>query len=234
VLESVIKNPKSQEWTFSRMSSDEFSPHAYFLRVLHYWWVVLLATLLGGAFGYIFFHLHPPVYEATATFFVTLDLNTFPHLGTRQDLIQYNEDMALNTTEGALLATQTLDQVVSLAKDTGDAFTVRDLLKNYTIERKHDIWELRFRNQDPAVSQAIVNIWAQAGYQEMLRWQATGLAPGYVIFQAPTTASLPEQPILYGRNNLMLAGALIGFIIGIFISVWISRVPKTATRMAAE
>ncbi|NJD59757.1 MAG: hypothetical protein C3F13_07680 [Anaerolineales bacterium] len=216
------------------MSSDEFSPQAYFLRVLQYWWVVLIATLLGGAFGYLFFHLHPPVYEATAEYFVTLDLNSFPHLGMREDLIQYNEDMALNTTEGALLATQTINQVVSQAKDAGYLFTVRDLLKNYTIERKHDIWELRFRNPNPAVAQAIANIWALAGYQEMLKWQATGLAPGYVIFQAPTPASLPEQPILYGRNNLMLAGVLIGFIIGIFISVWVSRVPKTATRMAAE
>src|SRR5512137_1266632 len=137
------------------MTSNEFSPHTYLLRVLHYWWVVLVATLLGGAFGYIFFHIHPPVYEATATYFVTLDLNTFPHLGTKEDLIQYNEDMALSTTEGALLATDTLNTVVSQAKAAGFPFTVGDLLNNRTIERKLDTWELRFRDQDPSVAQAI-------------------------------------------------------------------------------
>ncbi len=208
------------------MTSSEFSPHSSLLRVMHYWWVVLIATLLGGAFGYIFFHIHPPVYEATATYFVTLDLNTFPHIGTREDLIQYNEDMALNTTEGALLATQTLNQVVSQAQEAGFSLTVRDLLKNYTLERKHDIWELRFRSQVPSVAQAIVNIWAQAGYQEMLEWQAIGLAQPYVVFQAPSPALLPEQPVLYGRNNLVLAGAMIGFIVGIFISLWISHTPS--------
>ena len=94
------------------MTSNEFSPHEYFSRVMNLWWLVLLATFLGGAFGFIFFHLHPPVYEATATYFVTLDLNRFPIQGVREDLIQYNEDMALNTTEGALLSTEVLNNVI--------------------------------------------------------------------------------------------------------------------------
>jgi hypothetical protein len=216
------------------MSSNEFSPHEYYSRILHFWWVVLVATLLGGAFGLIFYYLHPPVFEATATYFVTLDLNRFPHIGTREDLIQYNEDMALNTTEGALLSTEALNAVVNKAKESGYSLTVRDLLKNYTIERKHDIWELRFRSQDPSTAQAITNIWAEVGYQEMLKWQATGMAPGYIIFQEPLLALLPESPVLYGRNNLVLAGALIGFIAGIFISIAFSHAPKARSTISAE
>ena len=179
------------------------------------WWLVLLTTFLGGLFGFIFFHLHPPVYEATATYFVTLDLNRFPIQGVREDLIQYNEDMALNTTEGALVSMEVLNHVILQVKDIGQSLTTKDLLDDSTIERKHDIWELRYRNQDPAIAQSIVNIWAQVGYQAMLSWQAAGLAPDYVVFQPPTLALVPQQPVLYGRNNLMLAGALIGFIIGI-------------------
>ena len=112
------------------MNSSEFSPSEYFSRVMAYWWVVLLATILGGAFGFIFYHLHPPVYEATATYFVTLDLNRFPTLGVREDLIQYNEDMALNTTEGALLSTDVLNSMVTQAQGLGQSLTVRDLLDN--------------------------------------------------------------------------------------------------------
>jgi hypothetical protein len=60
----------------------------------------------------------------------------------------------------------------------------------------------------------------------MLSWQASGKAPDYVVFQPPTQALLPQQPVLYGRNNLVLAGALIGFIAGIIISILISRLPE--------
>jgi uncharacterized protein involved in exopolysaccharide biosynthesis len=208
------------------LTSSEFSPYEYLSRVMAYWWVVLLATFLGGAFGFVFYHLHPPVYEATATYFVTLDMNRFPTLGVREDLIQYNEDMALNTTQGALLSTDVLNSVVVQAQGLGKSLAVRDLIDNSTIERKHDIWELRYRSQDPANAQAIVNAWAQLGYQAMLSWQASGKAPDYVIFQPPSQALLPQHPVLYGRNNLVLAGALIGFIFGIIISILLSHAPK--------
>jgi uncharacterized protein involved in exopolysaccharide biosynthesis len=207
----------------SHMNSNEFSPHEQFSRVMRYWWVVLLATLVGGAFGYLFFHLHAPVYEATSTFFVTLDMNRFPTLGIRQDLIQYNEDMALNTTGGALVSSDVLNEVLVQAQGQGIYLTAADLLDNYTIERKHDVWELRYRSQDPQFAQSIVNIWAQEGYQAMLSWQSSGKAPEYVIFQPPRLALLPQQPVLYGRNNLVLAGALIGFIVGILLSSQLSR-----------
>jgi hypothetical protein len=44
-----------------------------------------------------------------------------------------------------------------------------------------------------------------------------------VIFQPPRLALLPQQPVLYGRNNLILAGALIGFMIGILLSSQLIR-----------
>lgn len=208
------------------MTSNEFSPYKYFIHVLNLWWLVLLATILGGTLGFIFYQLHSPVYEATATYFVTIDLTRFPIQGVREDLIQYNEDMALNTTEGALLSTEVLNNVIMQAKTLGKSLTTKDLIQNSTIERKHDIWELRYRSQDPLDAQAIVNTWAQIGYQAMLSWQASGTAPDYVIFQPPTQALIPQQPVLYGRSNLMLAGALIGFIAGIIISTRLSRSPK--------
>jgi hypothetical protein len=217
----------------SSQDSKEFSPYEYFSRVISYWWVVLLGTLIGGAFGIIFFMLHPPVYEATATYFVTLDMNRFPTLGVRQDLIQYNEDMALNTTEGALLASEVLNQVVSRAQDQGINITLPELLDNYTIERRQDLWELRYRSQSPSQAQDIVTIWSQLGYEEMLSWQETGKAPDYVIFQKPSQVLLPQQPVVYGRNNLVLAGALIGFVVGVAFSVYIGR-PKQSHNSVSQ
>jgi len=208
------------------MTTNEFSPYKYFNHVLDYWWLVLIATILGGTLGFAFYHLHPSIYEATATYFVTIDLSRFPILGVREDAIQYNEDMALNTTEGALLSSEVINNVIIQVKTFGKSLTEQDLLQNSTIERKHDIWELRYRSEVPLDAQTIVNIWAQIGYQAMLSWQSSGKAPAFVIFQPPTPALIPQQPVLYGRNNLMLAGALIGFIVGIIISTCLSQAPK--------
>ena len=212
------------------MTSNELSPYKYFSRALNLWWLVALATFIGGALGFLFFHLHAPVYEATATYFVTIDLTRFPIQGVREDLIQYNEDMAINTTEGALLSNNTLNGVVSQLINLGISLTTRELIDNYTIERKHDIWELRYRSQDPEKARTIVNTWAQIGYQEMLSWQATGLAPAYVIFQPPSEALTPTQPVVYGRNNLMLAGAVVGLIVGIILTNRFSRSTKISTQ----
>jgi uncharacterized protein involved in exopolysaccharide biosynthesis len=200
------------------MASSEFSPIDNLHRILNRWWLVFISIFLGGVLGFAFFQLHHPLYEATATYFVTIDLSRFPIQGVREDLIQYNEDMAVNTTQGALLSTEVLDEVISAAKQEGMTLTRKDLLQNVTIERKHDIWELRYRSQVPADAQKIVNLWAQIGYQAMLTWKTSGLAPDYVIFQPPSPAILPQQPVLYGRNNLILAGALIGLIVGIILS----------------
>jgi uncharacterized protein involved in exopolysaccharide biosynthesis len=200
------------------MNSDEFSPYTYFTRVANLWWVVCVATLVGGALGFLVFHLHPPVYEATATYTVTIDLSRFPLEGMQADLIQYNEDMAVNSTHAALLSDAVLKEVSHQLIALNLPVHVGDLLKNYTIERKHDVWELRYRSPIPVEAQTVVNTWAQVGYQAMLSWQATGLAPDYVIFDPPSQAKVSTQPVLYGRNNLILAGALIGFIVGIFLT----------------
>lgn len=205
------------------MNSNEFSPYKYFTKILNLWWVVFLAAFLGGALGFIFYQLHPPVYEATATYFVTIDLTRFPLQSTREDLIQYNEDMAVLTTEGVLLSPEVLIDLINQLKTMGISLSTVDIYKNYTIERKHDVWELRFRNRVPQDAQTIVNTWAQIGYQEMIRWQASGKAPNYVIFQPPSLAFVPTQPVAYGRNSLMLAGVLIGLIIGIILTMQVSR-----------
>jgi hypothetical protein len=208
------------------MTSNEFSPYEYFNRVIGLWWLVALATFLGGAFGYLFYHLHPSEYEATATYIVTIDLNRFPFQGVREDLIQYNEDLAVNSTQNALLSQEVLDKLITQLKTLGISLTKNDIIKNSTIERKQDVWELRYRSQDPLVAQKIVDTWSEIGYQAMLSWQESGKTPDYVIFQSPTRADIPQEPVVYDRNKVILAGALIGFIFGILITTLISHSPK--------
>src|SRR5512136_376295 len=101
------------------MSTNEFSPYKYFSQLLCLWWLVALITFIGGALGFVFFHLHPAEYEATATYLVSIDLNRFPFQGVREDLIQYNEDMAVNTTQDALLSAPVLNAVLAQLKTQG-------------------------------------------------------------------------------------------------------------------
>jgi capsular polysaccharide biosynthesis protein len=206
------------------MNSNEFSPYDYFSRIVNLWWLVCLSILVGGALGFAFFQLHQPVYEATATYLVTIDLPSFPMQGMQTDLIQYNEDMAVNTTQGVLLSDAVINDLSTQLKTMGIPLTTGDILQNYTIERKHEVWELRYRSHVPSDAQTVVNTWAQIGYKAMLAWQATGLAPAYVIFHPPSSALLPNQPVLYGRNNLVLAGAVLGLIVGMVLSSRSARV----------
>jgi uncharacterized protein involved in exopolysaccharide biosynthesis len=205
------------------MQSDEFSPYLYLNRLVDLWWIVAIAAILGGLLGYIFHGLHPPVYEATATFDVTIDLGRFPIKDIREDMLQYNEDLALNTTKAILLSPVVLNQVVTSLNQQGLSIPVSVLVKNYTIERKHDLWELRYRHENPAIAQKIANLWADIGYQAMLSSQAAEKTPDYVVFQPPSPALLPQAPVVYDRNRLVIAGIILGFTLGILASSLVTR-----------
>jgi len=208
------------------MTTDEFSIYEHANRSLGLWWLIALAAIAGGVLGFVLYQLHPPLYEATATYLVIIDLEHFPLQGMDEDLVQYNEDLAVNTTQSVLLSTQVLDRVISQADASSRMITVDDLLHNYTIERKHETWELRYRNHDPQVAQSVVNTWAEVGYQAMLEWQTSGKAPDYVIFNSPTRALAPHEPVTYDRNKVVLAGVLIGFITGAILSNTAIHPPK--------
>ena len=200
------------------LNTDEFNLYLQFKQVLIYWWLVALATFLGGAFGFLFFHLQAPIYEASASYIVTIDASRFPFQGLKADMVQYNEDIAVNTTQDALLSKPVLESVITQAGSSGLTLTSAKLLQNSTIERKQEDWELRYRSQDPLEAQKVVNLWADTGYQAMLAWQQSGKAPAYVVFQPPSQADLPTEPVLYNRNRILLAAALIGFIVGVILT----------------
>jgi len=191
--------------------------------MIRLWWVIALSTFVGGSLGYLFHTLRPPLYEATATYVVTIDLDRFPIQDIREDMLQYNEDLALNTTKAILLSPEVQQVVLTELESQGISLTSSDLLKDHTIERKHDLWELRYRHEDPSIAHQVANTWADAGYTAMLAWQQAGKAPPYLVFNPPNPAEAPQEPVLFDRNRVMFAGAVIGFILGIVISGQISQ-----------
>jgi uncharacterized protein involved in exopolysaccharide biosynthesis len=189
----------------------EFDPIEHFQYSLRHWWLILAAALLGGVVGFLFSRMHPPMYEAVATFMVQVDVKYLTE--TENDL--YYVDMALASTEGALVSNAVLDAVYLEIARLGQPAPGWELLPNTTIERRHAYWELRVRHPDPAFAQAVVNMWSARGYQAMLERQAQGLAPIYVVYSPPTLAPQPLQPVYFNTNRLLLAGSLAGWLMAI-------------------
>ena len=194
---------------------DEFVPLDHFNRIMKFWWLLALITIVGGLCGYIFSRSHPSQYEAVASFFVTIDSTKMPELPN--DRYQYDEDISLAVTSAVLQSPEVLQATLAAAAAQGISLDEYTFRVQRSIERRHAFWEIHYRSLDPANAQMIVNLWAEAGYQTMLAWQKNNQIVNYVSFAAPTLSILPRKPVIYDRNKVMLAGSLIGFVIGIFV-----------------
>jgi hypothetical protein len=199
----------------------EFAPIEHFYRFLRLWWVLLVAALVGGLVGYFFSRNHPPIYEANATFSVNIDLDKVPQL----PLELQDEDLALSTTQAALMSPKVTNAVLAEAARLGYPMDITQLLANSSIERQHAFWVLRFRSADPNFAQTLVNYWATTGYQVMMYWQASGKSPAYVVYSPPTLSGIPTKPVNYGTNKLVLAGSLVSWFISLLLIEFIAGRP---------
>ena len=202
----------------------EFKPLDSFSYAINYWWLILVASLVGGFVGIVFSKSHPQEYRASAKFYVTIDKNIFDTLDLPIDQYQYNEDLALGST-GYTLQKNSVVQIVSenLAQ-MGLDLTPLALISNHRIERKQAIWELQYFDTDPDIAVQVVNTWAKIAYKVMLEDQNAGQIVDYIIFSPPNLAVKTDGAILYNRNSLILAGSLIGFVIIILIIEIMSQI----------
>lgn len=140
---------------------EPFVPLASLHNALRYWWIIVLLIVAGGLFGWLAFRANPPLYEASAQFSVGIDfIRTGP-------LTQYEEDVAINTV-GEILTSRkkegdVLPQVVEKAGAENIHTSVIELLKNSTVERKLNVWDLRVRNVDAKTAERIATIWMEQG-----------------------------------------------------------------------
>ncbi len=202
---------------------EEFFPLDEFSRLFRYWWLIAICMLLGGVAAFSFHQANPPLYEATATIMATIDLQTFPLQDVREDLIQYNEDMALAAIGGVLKSPEVTQALFAAAQSREISLDAVTLAQASTIERKHAIWEVRYRSSNPVIAQTVVNLWMEIGYEAMQTWQSDGRIAPFIILEAPIAAYLPAAPIAYQLSNLLLAGSSAGIILGLMITFLVSR-----------
>jgi hypothetical protein len=202
-------------------TSEEFIPMDYFSWVARWWWVAVLCAILGGFFGFLFSRLQPPVYEAQAVFTATLDYNKidFMHFPVTTPspykMTQYDEDLALSVVNASLVLV--IPQVVSFAQQNGINIDLPEFKILSTIERKNAFWDVRFRSNDPAVAQKIVNFWAQQGFADMQIKQNANKIPNYVLFDLVELADLPKVPAYFQTNSAVLMGGVVGLVLGFIL-----------------
>lgn len=212
------------------MENQEFSPRQSIERALMRWWIIVLATVLGGIAGWIFHLFQPPVYEATATITVTMEFNKW-------ELTQAEEDLAFNSAEDIITSTQVKNQIIAEASTDGFPMDIYQLQQRMYYERKLSIWELHIRDRNPKLTAVLANIWADKALEvlnaalghalkaDALEYQISGMAKN---LSTPDKAQEIQVAIKDWISELIQERSLSGGIISVM------TFSKTGTAIAPE
>lgn len=218
---SSVSDRKIEDLTKTGLAQDEFVPFEHFARMMRKWWAIVLVAILGGLTGFGVHQFQPPLYEAQATFLASIDFNKVDLLHppaptpAPYQFTQYDEDISLVVVESSLR--YVVPQVVEYARTIGLQVDSNTLLNQTTIERENAYWMLRFRSTDPVKVQKIVDYWADLGFADLQAKQKAGQLPSYIFFDLIQKADLPGSPRYFRTNVFVLAGAVIGLLVGVVL-----------------
>jgi hypothetical protein len=136
------------------MKNQEFSLYESMQRALARWWIMVILMIIGGIAGWIFHLFYPPVYEAKAVITINMDFEKRP-------LTQYEEDTAFTAAGAIITSSSVKNLVIAEAQVNGYSIDLSRIQGHFYLEGKQSVWELRVRDQDPKVSAALTNIWAE-------------------------------------------------------------------------
>jgi uncharacterized protein involved in exopolysaccharide biosynthesis len=200
---------------------DEFELLGTFNHLLRRWWIILVIAIVGGLAGLGVSMMLKPLYQAEGIINASIDFTeiNFDDLVDRYGdpvvFTQYDEDLALQVVQR--IAFSRSDDTFEYALTLDPDLTQEEFDKNSLIERYHAHWYLRYRHKDPEVAQAIVNEWIKKTMSALGKVQESGKAESFVIIDLISEAGLPQTPIYQNRGTLVLAGTVIGFIVGIIV-----------------
>jgi uncharacterized protein involved in exopolysaccharide biosynthesis len=197
----------------------EFDPLTSLNNFFRNWWKIALVAVLGGLLGLAVSLLQPPLFQAEAVFYASIDFTeiNFENLVTEDgkpyQFTQYDEDLALEVVATVLLAK--LNDAYEHALSLDPQMDYDTFLKNMQIMRNHGQWFLRYRHSDPAVAREVVNYWAAAGMAAIEAAQADETIETYVLVDLVALAEFASRADYRNRGVLVLAGTVIGFSAGI-------------------
>ena len=136
------------------MNNHEFSLYESVEGALSRWWMMVTLMVVGGLVGFGFHLLFPPVYEAKAV--ITININF-----QKRELTQIEEDTAFNAASAIITSASVMNLVISDAQVKGYSITPERFLRDFYLEGRQSVWELRVRDRDPNAAAELTNIWAQ-------------------------------------------------------------------------
>lgn len=201
--------------------SDTMNPLPSLKNLFHNWWKIVLIAYLFALVGLVASYLLPAKYQAEAVFSSSIDFTeiNFENLvdGDEEQIkfTQYDEDLAVQVVERFLIKNR--DAALAFAQTLDSNLTEEAFVRDSQISRYHAEWTLRFRHANPEIAQQVVNFWANDAVKDLKAAQAADEAETFVIVDLTREASLPTRPIYQLRGTLVLAGTLIGVVVGILV-----------------
>ncbi len=247
-------------------------PAEWIERVMRYWWIVVLAGILGGVVGVVAHLFTPPVYQAQAVINSSVD---FSYTG---ELTDVEEDYMIQAVGGVIRSDEVSEAAYQAVKAAGIPVDQQEFEEMRSLQRRFVDWLLVVQHTDAQTAVDLANIWADAAwvvldeannhasilgglldFREALssclmtkeeeneaqpvceassleeiqaeldrvkllieeeKLASRGLVPGTVT-SFTQNAVFPASPTLLGRNTLVLAGALIGLLVGLAgVVIW--------------
>jgi uncharacterized protein involved in exopolysaccharide biosynthesis len=201
--------------------SDSMNPLPSLKNIFRNWWKIVLIAYLFALVGLVASYLLPAKYEAEAVLSSSLDFteinfeNLVTDTGGPVTFTQYDEDLAVQVIQRYLIKKQ--NAALAYAQALDETITPATFAKDSQISRYHALWTLRFRHANPEIAQQVVNYWANEALRDLKAAQAAGEAETFVIVDLTQEASLPTEPTYQNRGTLVLAGTLIGVVVGILV-----------------
>lgn len=142
----------------------EFSPSEILERTLHFWWILVVLAVMGGGAGWIFSKLNPPVYEATATFDVSLDEQQLVKDGLitpdKLPLDFSSQNDYLSPLVDMFSAPNLQTRFIMDIQSQGINIKTKDFTSAvYNLDRRGFTWFITVRSTNPATATKLANIW---------------------------------------------------------------------------
>jgi len=118
------------------------------------WWITAVGMVIGGFCALLVARFIPPVYEASASFSVTID---YTRTGALSDI---QEDQAMRGIGYVITSDEVIESTIDEVRLHQSDYSRIQFEKDSTLDREEFQWTLRYRCSDPALAEKVAIIWA--------------------------------------------------------------------------
>jgi len=133
--------------------SAEIVPINTFRKAIQDWWFIVITILVSAIVGWVVHLFIPPLYEARASFSISID---YAHTGRLSDIEQ---DQVLGIVGDIISSPEVYKQVVENAMFEKINIDFSSLENSFFLERQFYIWTMRVRHNDPKVAHRLTEFW---------------------------------------------------------------------------